>query len=368
MRSAIAFAPAYTVQSASWLAGFFLAFPFAYPDVPYYWVAFSVFSLMFIFGRYQLSSKVLVLIILAMLSALISSYVGLSGYYIGERQIIGSVLFYSFFIFGSLIPDLQRFYKGLFAGVCTVAILVFLCFFFERPYEAGLDMFSLPEYRLWGVRYFPDWPNFLAFMLALGFLIGMFIERRPGWAIFCLMAAFMTTSRTPLFAVAIFMIFTVLKMEWRTRLIFLASGVGLLATLAIFLLPTIDLSSEFFARMFLFSDRAEIYLTAVDLIKASPVLGSGAVLLDESVGNFGAASFHNTYLDILVRQGALGFLIFLALILPFGRNINKEYLWVVAPFVLYFLIPSLFQNFLKHPHILMIYSALLIGIKRNEGA
>lgn len=368
MRSKIVVAPTATVRSASWLAGFCLAFPFAYPDVPYYWIAFSVFGLMFLFGRHQFSSRELILIILAMLSALLSSYIGLSGYYIGERQIVGSVLFYCFFLFGSLIPDLEKFYKGLFAGVCTVALLVFVFFFIERPYEAGLDMFSLPEYRLWGVRYFPDWPNFLAFMLALGFLLGMFIERRPGWALACLTAAFMTTSRTPLFAIAIFMIFTVLKMGWRTRVIFSASGVGMLLVLAMLFLPTIDFSSEFFARMFLFSDRAEVYLSAVDLIKASPVLGNGAVLLDERVGNFGAASFHNTYLDILVRQGLLGFLIFLVLIFPSGRNIKKEYVWAVAPFVLYFLIPSFFQNFLKHPHILMIYSALLIGMKRNEDA
>jgi O-antigen ligase len=368
MRVNIFVVPTDTVQSASWLAGFCLAFPFAYPSVPYYWVAFSVFGLMFLFGRRQFSSRVLVLIILGMLSALLSSYVGLSGYDIGERQVIGSVLFYCFFIFGSLIPDLQRFYKGLFAGVCTVALLVIICFFIERPYEAGLEMFSLPEYRLWGVRYFPDWPNYLAFLLALGFLLGMFIEHRPKWALVCLAAAFMTTSRTPLFALAIFMMFTVLKLEAKTRVIVLASCVGTLLLLAVLLLPTLDLSGEFFARMFLFSDRAEVYLSAVELIKASPVLGSGAVLLDERVGNFGAASFHNTYLDIFVRQGLLGFLVFLALIVPLRRIIKREYLWVIAPFVLYFLICSFFQNFLKHPHFLMIYSVLLIGLKRHEDA
>lgn len=358
--------PTARAQSHSWLAGFCLAFPVAYPNVPYYWTAFGVFGSMLFYVRQHVSVKVLLLIILAMLSALFSNVLGLSGYYIGERQMIGSVLFYCFFIFGALIPDLQRFYNGLFAGICTVAVLVFVGFFVERPYEAGMAMFTVAEHRLWGVHYFPDWPNFLAFMLALGFLLGVFIERRHGWAFFCLVAALMTTSRTPLFAAALFLIFATLKMEWRARAVLLVLGAVALIVLGVVLLPFVDLGGYFFLRLFLFSDRAEVYSAALRLFEESPFFGSGAVLLDEHVGNFGAASFHNTYLDILVRQGLLGLLIFIALIIPDVRRVRKECLWLMGPIILYFLIPSFFQNFLKHPNLLMIYSALLAGLKHKE--
>ncbi|MGY2398095.1 O-antigen ligase family protein [Pseudomonas sp. SDO5271_S396] len=358
--------PTARAQCHSWLAGFCLAFPFAYPSVPYYWIGFGVFGSMLFYFRQQMPVKLLVLIIVAMLSAILSNVLGLSGYYIGERQLFGSVLFYCFFVFGALVPDLQRFYKGLFAGICTVSVLVFIAFFVERPYEAGTAIFTVAEHRLWGVHYFPDWPNFLAFMLALGFLIGMFIERRPWWAIFCLMAALMTTSRPPLFAIALFLIFAVLKMNLRARAMLLILGGGALLGGTLFFLPTIDFSGEFFVRLFLFSDRAEVYSAALRLFENSPFFGSGAVLLDESVGNFGAASFHNAYLDILVRQGLLGLLIFLALIIPDVHRIRKETLWLMGPIILFFLIPSFFQNFLKHPHLLMIYSALLAGGRQKE--
>ncbi|MCI8210385.1 hypothetical protein AUC61_12635 [Pseudomonas sp. S25] len=321
---------------------------------------------MLFYGRQPIPLRIQLLITLAMLSAALSSYLGLSGYYIGERQIAGSILFYGFFVFGSLVPDLQRFFKGLFAGICVVATLVMLVFFIERPYQVGLIMFSVADYRLWGANYFPDWPNYLAFMLGLGFLLGIFVERRFVLAAVCLIAAFMTTSRTPLFALGFALIFILFKMGWRARIISFLAGLVFLIISAVVLLPTADMGAEFFVRLFLFSDRAEVYSSAWRLFEVSPYLGSGAVLLDERVGNHGAASFHNTYLDILVRQGFLGLIIFLALVFPNIRRARPEHVWMMGAIIMYFLVPSMFQNFLKHPHFVMIYSAILATLVRRK--
>lgn len=364
--TALLTSPSVFAQRHSWLAGFCLAFPVAYPGVPYYWIAFAVFGSMIFYGGQKIPLRLQLLILLAMLSAALSSFLGLLEYYIGERQILGSIIFYSFFVFGYLIPDHQRFFKGLLAGICTVAILVIFVFFIERPYQYGFFMFSVAEYRLWGAPYFPDWPNYLAFLLGFGFLWGLLIERRPVLAALCLVAAFMTTSRTPLFALVFACLFIMLRFGWPARILSFLTGMVLLIIAAVVLVPNADLGGEFFTRLLLFSDRAEVYSAAWNLFEKSPYLGSGAVLLDESVGNYGAASFHNTYLDILVRQGLLGVVIFFALLAPNVRRARPEYLWIMAPIMLYFLVPSMFQNFLKHPHFLMIYSAILATCARRK--
>jgi O-antigen ligase len=341
----------------SFVVGLLLGIPFVYPTVPYYWFAFAAFSSVLIYLDKKIPFRVLTLVLMAMVVSVSSSILGLDGYEIQPVRVFFTSSYFLFFFFAYLVPDKKALLKGYLRATEMMSIAVIVAALIVRPFESGLLMFSVPDLRLWGMPYFPDWPNFLAFMLSLAFLLNALVFKKTVMAVLNISAALLTTSRTPLLSITIFFLAYIFSREksfshrfcafW-VVILFCAFSVGMIQ----FLPP------EFLARFFITSDREIVYGHALHMIEISPFIGHGAILFDSSVGMERFTSFHNSYLDITVRHGVLGLFFFFALLWPRRIDLNgqKGAYWAIIAF---FLIGSMFQNFLKHPHLLMLYTVIV---------
>lgn len=341
----------------AWLCGFVLGFPVAYPSVPYYMLAFAVFFSVLVYFRKRMDSTILIAALLLMTIAIVSNLRGLQYYDIGLWRILFTTAFFIFFFFGQLVPASDRVISGFTAATTTMSVAVIVAAFILQPWSAGLLMFSVPQFRLWGSDYFPDWPNFLAFMLSVGFLLNAMVYRRAGFAALNIVAALLTTSRTPMIAVAIYLIAEFLRPGGSGMKRFLMASLGILLLVAIAVVAQY-LPVELIDRLTLVADREDVYGYAFELFEQSPLIGNGSVLLDSSVGHQGQASFHNSYLDLLVRHGVLGLAVFFVLIFP-RRTLDPRFSGSYWAIVAFFFIGALFQNFFRHPHLLMIYASLI---------
>lgn len=344
-----------------WCVGFLLGLPIAVPAPPLYLIGLACFfvSLVRFRLRPQITGIWRELAILALIFiALFSNLVGLTSNDIDSLRILNTSLFFLLFMFARCIVDKRALLMGFCQAMLIWAALIVLMAVYLRIWESGLLLFSVPSLRLWGADIFPDWPNYIAFMLSLSFLLNVTVFGRPLEAVLILVAALLTTSRTPLIALALLIASLLILKLVRVRLgTLLALGAVLLIMLLLLQLE-VNIDSEFLRRLFIFEDRDEIYGFALGLVHESPWIGYGSVLLDESIGFTGHPSFHNSYLDIAVRHGLPALVIFLLLLTP-PRGSWRQGGLSFTTVVLFVLVGSIFQNFLKHPHILMLYAVLI---------
>ena len=358
----------------AWWVGFLLGLPIAVPAPPLYVFAFACFFVALLrsaqrpvgagMGRELAMAGLIAL-------ALLSNAAGLMRNSIDAVRIVTTSFFFMLFLFSGCIVDKRALLLGLCRAMLVWAVLIIVMAFVLRIFDNGLLLFSVPNFRLWGSGIFPDWPNYIAFLLTLGFLLNALAFGRPWQAMVLLMAAVLTTSRTSLIGLGLFLAVTLLVRLHRARAGTVLAGLLVLVVFA-WLLPALDLiefDTNFVDRLFLFDDRDDIYSFALGLVEQSPWVGYGGVLLDDSIGFTGHPSFHNSYLDIAVRHGVPALLLFLALLVPPRESLARGGLRFAAV-VVFFLVGSLFQNFLKHPHILMLYVVLIEAseVFRNKHA
>jgi len=347
--------------------GFLLAMPFSWPSPPFYWCSFVVFLFAIINntgGRFDPArSATAFLVCFLIILALFSNLYSLNGRFdIDSFRVFSSSLFFGFFLFGGMLKDGRGLLYGFIQGMLLWAILVVFLAFYTNIFNYGLLLFSVPNYRLWGEEYFPDWPNYFAFMLALAFLLNSLLFKRPFVSIVLLSAAMLTTSRTPVLAFGLFMFYTVIVKGiygiYMERVLSVVSILLILISIVI-LVPS---GGEFMDRLTVIEDRVEIYSFALEMTHDALLLGNGSILLDKSVGFGGHASFHNTYLDILVRHGLFALIAFLILIIPGYKKMSIGGVGFMVV-IFFFIIGSLFQNFLKHPHVVMLFMTIMHSSK-----
>lgn len=347
----------------AWWLGFLLGLPIAVPAPPLYLFGFSCFFVALVRWRLRPQSpgiwRELALLTLVVL-ALLSNLVGLTRSNIDSLRIITTSFFFLLFLFPRCIADKHALLRGFCRAMLMWAVLVVIMAAYLRIWDNGLLLFSVPNFRLWGADYFPDWPNYFAFMLALAFLLNATVFGQFWQATLLLLASVLTTSRTPLIALALLLAVLLLPRLTSLRLGTVLTFVGVALSLGIFLQlsQVMEVDVNFLERLLVFDDRDEIYSFGLGLVQQSPWIGYGSVLLDESVGFSGHPSFHNSYLDIAVRHGLPALVIFLLLLLPPRGSTRLGGLSFVAV-MSFVLVGSLFQNFLKHPHILMLYAVLI---------
>lgn len=348
----------------AYVLGILAAVPISYPGPPYYLLAFAILAIcgfsLFVRLTNSLNSIAIcaaaagiLLSAIAIFSSLASPYKDL----LGPERIITTSLFYLFFICGLAIVDYERFFRGLVDAIAVQAGFVIIAAVFYFPWHYGALVFSAPPLRLWGADMFPDWPNFYAAMLCMGFIVAIALQGRWIVGLMCLTAAFLTTSRTVFLAVAILLAWHILFRQQRYRFLVIIGiiFIGLGGLIVIFTTGAPD--SEFASRLLLISDRLTILWSSMDLILDNLVTGVGGIVLDERVGHLGAASFHNSYLEVAVRMGLIGLVIYLPLIfLPLFLLRWSDGL---ISLTLFLLAGSMFQNLLRHPHIAIVFSMII---------
>lgn len=368
MSSSVALNPAAPLAAAgdtrfAWRVGFLLGLPIAVPAPPSYVFGFACFFVALLRSLPRpagagMGREVMMAALIGL--ALLSNVAGLTRNNIDAARIVTTSFFFLLFLFAGCIRDKRALLDGFCRAMLMWAVLIIVMAGVLRIFDNGLLLFSVPNFRLWGAGIFPDWPNYMAFLLTLAFLLNAAAFGRPWQAVLLMVAAVLTTSRTPLIGLALWLGAMLLLRLGRLRLGTLLAFAGTALALAVLLpaLDVVELDANFLDRLLVFDDRDDIYSFALGLVQASPWVGYGGVLLDESIGFTGHPSFHNSYLDIAVRHGLPALLIFLALLVPprgsFGRGGLR-----FAAVVVFFLVGSMFQNFLKHPHILMLYVVLI---------
>lgn len=343
------------------IIGFFLGIPFSWPGPPVYLFAFG--CILFAFSRRPqafifLNSPKKFAIYLLIFIAILSNVIALMSVELDAVRVITTSFFFVLLMFNDAVDDRRDLLEGFTKAMLVWGVLVLVFAFYLGIYKYGAYLFTVPDYRLWGSEYFPDWPNYLAFMLSVAFMLNILLFRRPVAASVQLVAALLTTSRTPFLALgllAILMFFTTTILGGFKKTILLVSVIILSAFLYYFVL---EVNQDLIERFLVFEDRQEIYSFAIDLVYQSPLIGHGAILLDESIGFDGFPSFHNSYLDISVRHGIPALMIFVWILVPSLANLKAGGSAFFAV-VLFFLIGAIFQNFLKHPHIIMLYIVLI---------
>jgi hypothetical protein len=341
--------------------------PISYPTPPFYLIAFAI-SLLAVAngmlvkqptigrGEWTILSFVLLMVASSAISSLCSPYV-----YVRElERALFTSLFFAFYLVGIFVPSKDQFLRGFVSSVKIQCLVLIFLFVILGPWKHGMLMFSVPELRLWGKDFFPDWPNFYCAIVAAGFLLEHFYFQRLSWFLLLFFGSVLTTSRMGFLGIGIVAVYELL---FRANFgvfakIALVSFFVSVCLVFLYGMTVIASHDELVARLLVVSDRLEIATDAFRIFLERPVLGLGGVLFDQSIGHTGYASFHNSYLDVLVRDGLVGEMIFLGFLFAFLAMTRKTR--GIFPLVLFLLTGSLFQNLLRHPHIAILLSVLVL--------
>lgn len=365
-----------TTTNKSYFVGLLIGIPIAFPSVPFYLFSFLAFFLSVnttkLRSTYEVGyvMAIAIVIVLTWISNALSPYIG----FIEPMNWVTSSVVFLFFSIGLMITEPRNVIKGFCHSMSVISVILIVAFIILHPYEHGVLMFVYPMFRMWGEGYLPDWPNFIAFGLSLSFLLSYLVTRNKKIAMLNLVAAILTTSRIPILALML-----LIGMRFVKRPI-MAVAIGVIVVLLFFgLIQVMELMNyeipeinQLIDRLGKTKDRENLFSYMFDeLFLNNPLTGIGSVKMTIFNLNFNSSSYHNSYLEILVRYGSLTMIPYLFLIYP--RNIldfkndmiksNYSYL-VIASFVLF---TAFFQNILKHPHYLMMYSVIILKSKEIFG-
>ncbi|PIX70343.1 hypothetical protein COZ39_04585 [Candidatus Roizmanbacteria bacterium CG_4_10_14_3_um_filter_33_21] len=139
-----------------------------------------------------------------------------------------------------------------------------------------------------------------------------------------------------------------------------ALGIIILFILFVIIAPKPSGEGVNLARMFSINTRVNDYKTAIKLWSKQPIFGYGYNHIREvkntnqTIDNHAGASFHSSFLNILVTGGIVGLMAYLFFLYQlFWLRINGKY------FGVFLIIMSCFDNVLLHPFILFLVAILL---------
>lgn len=343
--------------------GLVSAVPLSYPSPPYYLAglfAITCGSLLLLFRNFDKKLKSIVLLSLLLIGiSFLSSALSPFPELIGWTRALSTSLFYSVFLIGVAISNQDDFFLGFVDALLVQSLVVIGASTYLFSWGMGGLNWSIPELRLWGSGVFPDWPNFYAILICIAALMAFLHQRRNVAGLICIAAAILTTSRLAFLCILVLVVWTVFfdkRVSSNHRVaIVAASLVGMILTSIVVF--TSSYGAELISRLLLVSDRVTIFESAARSIEANPTIGIGGVLFDSSTGNAGAASFHNSYLEVLVRNGIIGAAIYVSLIsIPLFKLRFSD---GIFPVVIFIMASSLVQNSLRHPSVALFYSVVI---------
>ena len=360
------------VFGVSFLQGFLAAIFFSYPGPPFYLFSFILLVLGVLFYLMQGSRRprpdvfILILISLYAGNAIFSTLIN-SEYFIQRGvSLVGTVFCISLFYYGALILNYRNFWRGHVFCSGWLAMLVIALFLLSESYRYGAKLFVLPEYRLWGQGYFFDWPNYTFMPLIISLFVRRIYRERISVVDICMaFACVITTSRVAILGVLVFA-FCFMSIEKQAWLIVVG-----LVFIAIFPLvaPYVD-TALLVDRATKISDREHLFSGLVNAWLMSPVWGWGSVKVSDVFPDTFYDSFHNSYLEVLVKTGLMGLFLYILMLgyLVFRPALERHLRWdrgfayfYLAAFFLLF--ASMVQNYLKHPHIIIIFSVLCYSVR-----
>ncbi len=347
--------------------GFMLGLPFATPRPPWYLFGFVCLTILAprIFSDVRKTRLTyLVAVMSCACFTAMSTLVSPDSADISTSAAFGSSIVFCFFLFGFGVQNILHLLRGYCCAMSMIAIAVWIAFCGTGKWVYGIELFVYPNLRMWGSDLFPDWPNFLCFGLTLSFLLNSLVHKNFSHAALNLGAAVLTTSRLSIVGIVLGIGYLAMHVGMRRRMFpILFGAVLLIAGVMAIRTDAMENADQIFQRLQKTQDREIVYEHLWRRFIDRPILGWGAVsarggdtemaFQDDSV-----MSFHSSYLEILVRGGILSFIPYLYVIFPgnLWQYRRGPYTWLI----LLFLLCATVQNILKHPHYVMMFSALLV--------
>lgn len=316
--------------------------------------------------KYKIDIPVFLLCIVFFISVLVSMllfYFNSKDYSFGLRELFqfAFTLQYGILSF-SLYWQWRKFENAVVFFAALLATLIIIMFFVSKTFLMFKYVFFVPEYRMWGSKYFPIWPNTTGIPILFG--VHLIFKRKKRMTTLILImgiSVILTTSRGAILGLIILVFnqlirdksgnIQIIKVINYTLLIVIGSG--------ILLLYLNKNDPTIIKRLFLFSDRARIFETFFIYIKQRPLFGFGGNTLDQVVPDYSLmklAHLHNWVLEISFRYGIVGLLFFIGMLCRlYKRIIQRE----DKVFYLLLLFMALFQTFIRNFVFLFIFLYLI---------
>ncbi len=273
-----------------------------------------------------------------------------------------TALGYSMYLCGTGVRDRWQLGLGYTWIMRAFAVVTVVAFFLLGVYHAGWRLYQEGPVRGWAMGFLPGWPNYFAFFLGVALLMEAFWWKQAFWTLVLIVAIGMTGSRTGLLAVGICGLGLAAnglrsrRARW-PLVIALAVAGGLILERVGGLVLFAAQHHQLVTRLARANDRMAIYRYAWGIFSTHPTIGIGDIVLNQDFGAPGSA-FHNSYLEMLVREGVLGFSMWLFLLFPRSRWPTMNRRWA---FLALFLIAALFNDIFRNPHSILLYAVLFLG-------
>lgn len=245
-------------------------------------------------------------------------------------------------------------------------LLLFVYFFWTSPNTLNND--------LWAIKYIPGWPNSPPIPLLVGLWLSFEDRKNIFGKLIIYSALLITGSRIAFLGGIIIALYFILKrslcsMKYKVILI-LVFSIGLLG------LNYLILNHYYFIKTLTFStDRVDIFFKTISLVEKRPFLGYGGRTLDQLNSiktNFLSMKewphTHNWFLEILLRYGIIGSVLFSGYLFSIFFNIkdkDRKFMFLLLLILAFFQIYIRDFVFLFFLYYFSIYPHSTISIKKN---
>lgn len=262
--------------------------------------------------------------------------------------------------------DYAKILVWLVRGALVFSAAIVIAFFSTGTWHNMGGFF--PAERLWGLPFFPGWPNGLS--VPLGFALwaillkGVGPKRRHLAAFLISFAMYVTTSRGAVLACALVWLYYLYSLPfWRRFPAFTKALFVVFLVAAAVLFAVTYLSDDTLYALTKSYDRESITNTSLQLIELSPVFGYGGQTLEQvqtlmpvSLGAWSAQQTHNAILEIAIRHGVPGCILLVAFFAALFSRMKGRDRW--ALFAILFIL-SLTQDFIRNFEFLFCWHLLI---------
>jgi O-antigen ligase len=251
-----------------------------------------------------------------------------------------------------LVKSPESVFRGFYTGCSILSVFVIFFFIVKGYYLSPLQI--MVKERNWGEDIFPFWGNGFAVVLALSSLMLLAQRHYLLWAV-NILAAVLTTSRTPFIALIISLLVIFMQNKHiRIRIILIVFVLISLNT-GIKYYMDLEYSESMIARLEKTEDREVVLGENMNAFKDNWLFGIGNIKYGEYL------HAHNVFLQIMSRNGIIALALYLLLILPAKKALGLQYKYVAA--IVFLWIASFVQVALMACHIIMLYSLMTMHPK-----
>lgn len=228
--------------------------------------------------------------------------------------------------------DYLKFEKLVYNFSILLSIYILSMFILLKQFSRLQLLFTVD--RMWAENYVPGWPNSIALCLVISLWLSYRNKYSRLGRVLIIICGIVTTSRSAMFSLLIVVIYFNYTKLFKTKknLVFGAILIVIIILFAEKGLNFILLKvPELQYRMTVYEDRGDIYKVVFNFIKNRPITGYGGNTLDqlyEVFGTMGAIFLwpqtHNWVLEITLRYGIVGTILFSLFLFNLFRNINEK--------------------------------------------